>query len=124
MAKKKASRSKWNRVHEFSYKKASDNTARHPAYIFSKIKKRQRKYLVFTRQPHTNGVDNIPLRHNIDSAAKSNYDKSGKPISHVRDGYFIAYDYDFEPVTDKKFRIHNSDLPLICSLKQKLYKGK
>ena len=112
---KRKSTKKWNRSHEFQYKKATKSTKRHPAYQFAK-NKRSVKYFVFTTQPHTDGVDNVPLSHNID--------KKDNRISHVRNGWFIAHKDEFEPVTDKTFELNEADIPLIKSLKNKRYKGK
>ena len=115
ISKKKKSKTKWNRSHEFQYKKATNSTKRHPTYHFAK-NKRNVKYLVFTTQPHTDGVDNIPLSHNID--------KNDQRTSHVRNGWFLGHKEEFESVTDKRFEINEEDIPLIKSLKKKRYKGK
>ena len=71
------------------------------------------KYLVFTTQETTDGVENISLSHNID--------EKDSRVSRVRNGWFVAHKDEFEPVTDKKFKIHKDDEPLIKSLKNKKY---
>ena len=88
-------------------------TQRHPTYNFAK-NKRAIKHLVFTTSDTTDGVENIPLSHNID--------EKNSRISRVRNGWFVAHKDEFEPVTDKKFRIHDDDKSLIKSLKSKKYK--
>lgn len=106
---------KWNRRHEFLYKKETKTTKRHPAYIFRQSKNRYR-YLLFTTQPHTNGVDNISLKKNINPMDTR--------VSHVRDGYFEDDRRKFDPVTDRKFEIHDSDRETIRGLRNKPFVGK
>ena len=71
------------------------------------------KYLVFTTQETTDGVENVSLSHNID--------EKDSRVSRVRNGWFVANQGDFEPVVDKKFRIHDEDKTLINKLKNKKY---
>ena len=54
--KNKKQKSKWNRIHTFQYKKATKSTKRHPTYNFAK-NNRSVKYLVFTTQETTDGVE-------------------------------------------------------------------
>ncbi len=52
---------------------------------------------------------------------KHNIDKNDNRTTYVRNGWFVANEDDFEPVTDKKFEIHNDDKALIKTLKNKKY---
>ena len=113
-AKKKNSE-KWNRSHEFSYKKKTSATPRHATYAFEK-RKNKRKYLIFTSNPSTHGVSNVPLRKNIDPTSNG--------TTYVRDGYFIDTHDKFEPVNDKRFMIDKSDKDIINILKKKPFHKK
>ena len=58
-------RRKWNRAHEFSVRKATKSTDKHPAYIYGKSGIVY-KYLAFTHSKTTNGKKNEKLKKNID----------------------------------------------------------
>ncbi len=99
MAKRKSG--KWNRRHEFKWKKATKSTKGHPAYIFAS-RKEHRKFMIFTHSETTDGTKNIELNHNIDST-----DKTRK--SYMRPFFFVDRSDKFvEP--HKKYRIHKEDV--------------
>ena len=115
MSGKKKNQRNWKRAREFRYKKATKSTPRHPAYIFGKSKK-SFKYLISTTEPHTHGVNNVPLKHNFDP-------EDSRP-AYLRDGYFVDFDYKFEDVGDKKFRVDKEDLATVKRLSKKRFQKK
>ncbi len=108
MSKRKTG--KWNRRHEFKWKKATKSTKGHPAYIFESRKNR-RKFMIFTHSETTDGTKNIELKHNIDSS-----DRSRK--SYMRPFYFIGEYTDFEKPY-KNYRIHRDDIPTVNTYKKR-----
>lgn len=106
---------KWNRDHQFRYTRRSKSTDKHPVFVFQK-NRRHSRFLIFTTEPHTDGVDNKPLLHNID--------EKDSRTSYVRKGYFERESDKLDPVTDKKFRIHKDDLPIVNLYKKKRFKRK
>lgn len=100
-------KTKWNRAHEFSKRKATKSTSGHPAYIYGKSG-RKRKYLAFTHSSTTNGSKNEQLQVNIDGSSDPCYlrtttlyataDKFEKPPKK----YELRSNYDKELV--KKYK--------------------
>ncbi len=101
---KKQPKKKWNRHHEFQWKKETKTTKRHPAYVYG-TRGQKNRYLLFTHSSSTNGEENEKLNHNINP---NETDKS----SYVRKKYFVSPKSEFEKPSEK-FRIHDEDKHII-----------
>ena len=113
--KKQKTKKKWHRVHFFMKEKKNNanikhDVKEHPELVFSQSKTHY-KSIRFTTQSTTNGVDNVPLKYNID------------PNDITRKSYAVPYKQprprkEYQPV-DKKYRIHSEDMATINQLKHK-----
>lgn len=110
MAKRK--KDKWNRRHEFKWKKKTKSTKGHPAYIFES-RKNHRRFMIFTHSKTTNGTENVKMKHNIDPSDSSEI--------YMRPFSFVGKDTDFENA-DRKYRIHKDDMPTVNKYKKKSHK--
>ena len=106
---------KWHRVHFFMKEKKNNfdikaGVKEHPELVFGQSKTHY-KSIRFTTHPTTNGVSNVPLKHNID------------PTDKTRKSYAVPYKQprprkEYQP-SDKNYRIHKDDLSTINKLKNK-----
>ena len=82
----------------------------HPELVFSQTKTHY-KSIRFTTHSTTNGVENIPLKYNID------------PDDKTRKSYAVPYKQprprNEYQAADKNYRVHKDDLPTINKLKNK-----
>ena len=113
--RKQSTKKKWHRVHFFMKEKKNNdnivhNVKEHPELVFSQSKTHY-KSIRFTTHPTTNGVENVPLKHNID------------PNDTTRISYAVPYKQprpkkEYQSA-DKKYRVHSEDLSTINQLKHK-----
>lgn len=110
MNKKQAKPRKWNRAHFFKRKKSTKRQVGHPVYVYGKSG-RYYKYLTFTHTPERGKEkDYEKLRHNIDPKedAKATYVKRIPDVTDQK---------EFR-TPDKKYRIHEDDVPTIRKYKK------
>lgn len=100
----------WNRVHFFKRKKSNEKVG-HPVYVYGKSK-RTYKYLTFTHSPEQGREHEYEqLKHNIDP------DKDGQELSYVKKKFEVnRHDAFRDP--DRKYRIHEEDIPTIKKYKK------
>lgn len=101
---------KWNRAHFFKRKKSTKQHVGHPVYVYG-TSGRYYKFLTFTHTPEKGKeTDYILLKHNIDPA-------EANKGSYLKKQYSILSNTSFRD-SDKKYRIHEEDLPTIRKYKK------